>query len=307
MRPELDLVERIRRFNRFYTNLLGLLNNKILKSNFSLVEARVLFQLGEMTDATASDLVKILNLDPGYLSRTLRSLEQAHCIEKTKSTRDTRKQLLRLSSKGRHALADLVTMSNKQIKTLIARIPEREQTRLVTAMNTIQQSLGDQPAAPTIFTFRDQRPGDIGTIINRHAVLYGDAYGFDETFELYVAKGLAQFMENRDPERERLWIVEADHEVVASVGLVQAEPQTAQLRWLLVEPRFRKQGLGKKIVEETIHFSREKEYRKIILWTVDILGPARHLYANAGFRVVDKNSHHIWGMDLTEECWEMEL
>jgi DNA-binding MarR family transcriptional regulator/N-acetylglutamate synthase-like GNAT family acetyltransferase len=299
--------ETIRRFNRFYTNLLGLLNRKLLKSDYSLAEARILFEIGHTPGSTASVLVKQLALDPAYLSRILSTLEKNNLVKKERSREDTRKQLLSLTSSGHQALSELQQMANEQVETFLAHVSEEDQERLVQAMETIEKLLNGDSDRLGVFTFRSHRPGDIGYITYRHGVLYAEEYGFDETFEAYVAAGLAKFVENYDPTKEHLWIVEMEATIVGSIAIVNVDDHVAQLRWFLIEPSVRGKGLGKKLLHEAVGFCKRRGYRKIILWTLAQLHAARHLYANAGFQLAETKSHVIWGKDLTEELWELEL
>jgi N-acetylglutamate synthase-like GNAT family acetyltransferase len=150
------------------------------------------------------------------------------------------------------------------------------------------------------------RPGDIGSLIHLHGVLYAREYGFDPTFEAYVAGPLAEFVRAASA-RERLWIAERDGRIVGCVAIVAAAEQVAQLRWFLVDPGTRGAGLGKRLLHEAIAFARASGYKTIILWTVSALTAAAHLYRAAGFRKVEEKPGHVWGVDVVEERYEMEL
>jgi DNA-binding MarR family transcriptional regulator/GNAT superfamily N-acetyltransferase len=307
MTKNLEKVEKIRSFNRFYTNLLGLLNRKLLKSDYSLAEARILFEIGHIPSSTASDLAKQLALDPAYLSRILSKLEKNNLVKKEQSREDTRKQLLSLTPSGHQALSELQHRSNEQIRTFLTHVSEEDQERLVHSMETIENILKGDSNRSGMFTCRSHRPGDIGYITHRHGVLYAEEYGFDETFEAYVAAGLAKFVEQFEPAKEYLWVVEMEATIVGSVAIVKVDDNIAQLRWFLVEPSVRGRGLGKKLLNEAVGFCKRRGCRKIILWTVAQLHAARHLYANAGFQLAETKNHVIWGQDITEELWELVL
>jgi GNAT superfamily N-acetyltransferase len=147
----------------------------------------------------------------------------------------------------------------------------------------------------------------MGWIVHRHGALYGQEYGWDETFEALVAEIAASFIKDFDPKRERCWIAEKDGEIVGSVLLVKQSDEVAKLRLLYVEPRMRGYGIGKRFVEECIRFARSAGYRRLTLWTNDVLQAARGLYAAAGFRLVKAEPHRSFGQDLVGEYWELEL
>ena len=304
---ELSYVERIRRFNRFYTQVLGLLNNKLLKSDYSLAEARVLFELGQTPNLVSKELSKQLHLDPASLSRLLMRFEKQGLIRKKKSLEDTRKQVISLTSKGDSAIAKLQEMSNLQIKLSLSNTTHEEHEQLVKAMDRIEQIFtGKKPQSKT-FTLRSHRPGDIGYIIYRHAVFYSNNYGFDTTFDAYVASGLAEFAMNFDAQKEHLWVAEDGANLVGSIAIVKSEKSLAQLRWFLVEPNAGGIGLGNKLLHEAVEFCKRKNYQKVFLWTVGNLYTARHLYEKFGFQVSTTKTHEIWGQELTEELWELKL
>ena len=147
----------------------------------------------------------------------------------------------------------------------------------------------------------------MGWVVSRHGGLYFEEYGWDERFEALVAGIAKDFVENLDPERERCWIAEIDGEPVGSVFVVKQNKTTAKLRLLLIEPRARGVGLGKRLVGECITFARAKGYRTLVLWTQSKLAAARHIYRSAGFRLARRQRHREFGYDLTGEYWELDL
>lgn len=300
-------IEKIRHFNRFYTQILGLLDRKFLKSDYSLAEARILFELGQSSDLVARDLAHQLHLDPAYLSRLLSRFEKQGLIRKHVAAEDTRKQLLSLTVKGESELATLQEISHTQIAASLAHIDPEGQKQLVDAMETIEGIFTGKQLKSDMFTLRSHRPGDIGYISYRHAAFYSQNYGFDVSFDAYVASAMAQFVAQYDPQKEYLWVVEDDSTIVGSIAIVKAEEGVAQLRWFLVEPQARGKGLGKKLIHEALEFCKQRNYRKIILWTVSKMEVARRLYARCGFQITRTNTHQIWGQELTEELWELEL
>jgi DNA-binding MarR family transcriptional regulator/predicted GNAT family acetyltransferase len=258
-----DKVDTFRSFNRFYTRQIGLLNQTLLDSEFSLSQARILFEMAHRSECTASDLEAGLGMDAGYLSRMIGDFEEQGLIRRVRSTRDSRERWLKLTSKGKKAFAQLNQRSSTEAKTVLEKLSTENRDRLLHCMQTIETVLEPPALDSSAVTLRQHRPGDIGWITFRHGVLYDEEYGFDETFEALVADILVRFINKHDPERERIWIAELHGERVGSVMLVDAGDNVAQLRLLLVEPWARGRKIGKRLVEECLAFAREKGYRKM--------------------------------------------
>lgn len=300
-------VDAVRRFNRFYTRRLGVLNEGLLDSPFSLSEVRVMFELAQQPNLTATTLGDTLGLDAGYLSRLLRRLEERGLIERTSSTADGRVSHLNLTARGRDAFGNLDRRASDEVRALLATLPVPQQRRLLTAIETVEEILAAPPERATPYLLRSHQPGDMGWVVHRHGVLYAQEYGWDERFEALVAEVVASFIQNFDPARERCWIAERDGEIVGSVFIVKKSKTVAKLRLLLVEPSARGLGLGTRLVDECIRFSRRVGYRKMTLWTNSVLDSARHIYEKAGFRLVEEEPHSRFGRDLIGQTWELDL
>lgn len=298
-------VEAVRRFNRFYTRQIGALEEGLLKSPFSLTEARVIWELAQHERTTASDLGEALGLDAGYLSRILQGFRARGLIDRRPSESDGRQSLLWLTEEGRAAFARLDADTRDQIGAMLFPLPPDEQRRLVGAMRTIERLLG-RGGAGTV-TLRPHRPGDMGWVVQRHGELYWREFGWDERFEALVAGVAAQFIREFDPAWERSWIAEVDGERAGSVFATRESDEVAKLRLLLVEPWARGHGIGARLVDECIAFSREKGYRTLRLWTNHVLVSARRIYQAAGFRLVGEETHDSFGTPLVAETWELEL
>jgi DNA-binding MarR family transcriptional regulator/N-acetylglutamate synthase-like GNAT family acetyltransferase len=302
-----DRVSAVRHFNRFLTRRIGVLREGLLHSPYSLTEARILFELAQRDNLTASDLCRDLGLDPGYLSRTLARLEQQGLMDKARSENDGRQRLLRLTPAGEKAFALLDKRSHDEVLEMLSGLAEDDQRRLLKAMRTIEAVLDRDFKFSEPFLLRQHEPGDMGWVTHRHGVLYAQEYGWDERFEALVAQIVADFINNYNPARERCWIAEMNGEIVGSVFVVQASETVAKLRLLLVEPKARGLGLGSRLVQECIRFARRSGYQKLTLWTNDVLLAARHIYEQAGFKLVAQEAHHSFGHDLVGETWELEL
>ncbi len=300
-------VASVRRFNRLYTKTIGVLHEGILSSPFSLTEVRVLYELAQRQDPTATDLLGELGLDAGYLSRILLNFEKRGFLSKKRSGNDGRQSYLSLTRSGQKAFASLDTNSREEIATLLGKLSAAEQNRLTAAMQTIEQLFSGERSGADPYILRTHQPGDMGWVVHRHGVLYAKEYGWDERFEALVAEVVADFIQNFDPKRERCWIAERYGEILGSVFLVKKSKTVAKLRLLLVEPSARGQGIGKRLVDECIRFAQRAGYKKITLWTNDVLRAARHIYQGAGFRITHEAAHTKFGHGLIGETWELKL
>jgi DNA-binding MarR family transcriptional regulator/GNAT superfamily N-acetyltransferase len=299
-------VDRVRAFNRFYTRRIGALREGLLGSPHPLPEARLLYELGQRGQCTASELGRDLDLDPGYLSRLVQSLKRRGLVQAKPAPEDARRSLLSLTSSGRRSFSTLDARSRQEVSAMLANLPAGEQARLVGAMNKVASLLGAEPGQADI-ALRAHRPGDMGWVVHRHGALYAQEFGWDERFEGLVAGIVAKLVANFDASRERCWIAEMDGEPVGSVCVVRAGKTTAQLRLLLVEPGARGRGVGKRLVQESIVFAREKGYRKLVLWTQSNLLAARSIYADCGFQLKKTEKHASFGVKLTGEYWALVL
>jgi len=303
---EADRVEAVRAFNRFYTRWVGALDEGLLRTRHSLPEARVLFELGRARSREVSDLRRTLDVDPGYLSRLLGRLEEEGLLTRERSAADGRRQLARLTRTGRSEFRVLDGRSAAEVAETLGALRDEERNRLVSAMETIHTVLDPPDGAPAA-VLRAPGPGDYGWIVHRHGVLYAEEYGWNEEFEALVAEIVARFVQRLDPRRERCWIAERQGQNVGCVFLVRKSERVAQLRCLLVEPSARGHGIGQRLVEECVRFARQHGYRKMILWTNDVLHAARRIYEPCGFQLVEEDKHHSFGHDLVGQTWELKL
>jgi DNA-binding MarR family transcriptional regulator/N-acetylglutamate synthase-like GNAT family acetyltransferase len=297
-------ISAVRRFNRFYTRRIGVLQPGYLGSPFPLPQARVLYELGHRGDTTASELGADLDLDLGYLSRLLQSLRRQGLVQGEASKEDARRVHLSLTAKGRRAYQQLDARSREEVAGMLGKLAAPEQARLVGALQTVEGVLEKKSAEVTL---RGHRPGDMGWVVQAHGRLYFEEYGWDERFEALVAGIASEFVKNFDRERERCWIAEMGGELVGSVFVVKQSRTVAKLRLLIVEPKARGRGLGKRLVEECVAFARGKGYRKLVLWTQSNLVVAREIYAKTGFKRVKRQPHQEFGVRLVGEYWELKL
>lgn len=297
----------IRRFNRFYTQKLGVLSETFLDTPFSLTECRVLQALAHRDGATATWLGRELDLDAGYLSRILRDFERQGLILRSPSLQDGRQTMISLTPSGRDAFEPLDRSSHRAVAAMLSSLAQAEQEGLVAAMRTISGLLGGEPEPAPAFVLRPHRAGDMGWIADRHGALYGEEYGLNYKMEAYVAEVVAKFLREFDPAREHCWIAEQGGIRIGSVFIVKESDEVARLRMLLVEPRARGLGVGRRLVEECIRFSRQAGYREIVLWTHSILVAARNIYASLGFAIEETETHDEFGPELVGETWRLRL
>jgi DNA-binding MarR family transcriptional regulator/GNAT superfamily N-acetyltransferase len=303
-------VAAVRRFSRFYTRRLGILQDPFLQTSFSLTEARVLYELAHRDKPTATEIADVLGLDRGYLSRILRGFMQRDLVYKTSSRADGRQNLLSLTSRGRMSFATIDKRSQDDVAAMLAKIPAGEQDRVVSAMGAIERMLDaarDPERTQPAYVLRPPATGEMGWVVARHAALYGQEYGWGVRFEGLCAEIVAQMIANHDPARDRHWIADIDGEPVGSVFVVKETDEVARLRLLLVEPKARGHGIGSRLVDECITFARAAGYRKMTLWTHSVLTAARRIYQAAGFELVAQKKHADWGVPVVGETWEREL
>ena len=297
--------DAVRRFNRFYTRRIGALQAHYLGSPFPLPQARVLYELGQRGPCTASELGADLDLDLGYLSRLLQGLKRLNLIVGERSAHDARHVRLSLTPKGRKAFATLDDASRRATEEMLAPLPAPHRERVVQALQTAHAIL-EGPAKGEI-TLRGHRPGNMGWVVQRHGVLYQREYGWGALFEALVADIVAKFLRDFDAKREHCWIAERGGERVGSVFVVREAQHTAKLRLLLIEPEVRGEGLGRRLVQQCIDFSRRAGYRKLVLWTHTNLTAARAIYQKLGFRLVKTEPHRQFGVAVVGEYWELKL
>jgi DNA-binding MarR family transcriptional regulator/GNAT superfamily N-acetyltransferase len=302
-----DPVAAVRAFNRFYTGRIGVLGDGFLRTQHSLTEARVLYELGDREVVEVADLRRDLEIDAGYLSRLLSRLEEQGLVTRERSQDDGRRQRVRLTDDGAAAFAELDRRSAAEIGELLDGLGDERRQRLVAAMQAIAGLLDDDARADGALVLRAPNPGDYGWIVHRHGVQYAEEYGWDETFEALVARIVADYAEHHEPRREAAWIAEVDGEPVGCVLCVRKDDATAQLRLLLVDPRARGHGIGGRLIDECLRFARRAGYEQIVLWTNDVLHAARRLYERAGFELVESGAHHAFGHDLVEQTWSQRL
>jgi DNA-binding MarR family transcriptional regulator/GNAT superfamily N-acetyltransferase len=305
--PTDDQIAAVRAFNRFYTRRLGVLDQHLGQSPFSLSEARVLYELAHRDGLAAKEIGSELGLDPGYLSRIVQTFDDKGLITRKPLPADRRQYQLSLTAKGRQAFAKLNLGSQNEVAAMLAELSASDAIRLTQAMSTIEVVLEQRRSQPAACVLRSHRVGDMGWVISRQAAAYAADYNWDISYEALVAEICAQFIKNYDAAREHCWIAEVGGEPVGSIFLVKATDEIAKLRLLQVEKKARGLGVGRALVEQCIQGARERGYSRMTLWTQSILVAARGIYQSTGFKLVKEEKHHSFGADLIGETWEREL
>jgi DNA-binding MarR family transcriptional regulator/N-acetylglutamate synthase-like GNAT family acetyltransferase len=306
----MTLTDEVRSFNRFYTLKIGLLNRSLPATDLSLPEARVLYELAQAPaeGRTAADIGRSLGMDKAHLSRIVARFIARGLARSEVSPNHRKHRLISLTKAGRTVFAGAEAAARAQVNALIEPIGAAGRNRLAEAMRDVRAALKDRDAESEEVSLRPLRPGDVGWIIHRQAVLYAQEYGWDWTYEGLASRILGSFVAEFDAAREDGWVAERGGAVVGSIFLMKSDdPAVAKLRLLYVEPSARGAGVGRMLVATCIARARELGYRQLTLWTNDILVAARHIYQAAGFRLVSEEPHHSFGHDLVGQTWTLDL
>lgn len=305
MKAQNEAISEIRAFNRFYTGILGLLDRTLLKSPYSLTEVRVLYEIGQIRNCTANLLMENLHIDRGYLSRMLKNFQTEGLIQKESHAEDARKSLLSLTPAGKKLLADMDAKSNVQVSDLIQGLSSEDVESLLVSMRQIKNALGKSTDEISVRTYK---PKDIDYVIRRHIEIYEEEYGFNSLFGEYVDEHVRQeFGPKNTSMRKNLWIAEYNGRPAGMIAVAEIDEETAQLRYFLIDKEVRGKGLGHRLMRAAVDFCSEQGYKRCFLYTVSILGAARHLYGAYGFTLAESAPNGEWREDLIEERWEMTL
>ncbi|MEZ2346515.1 GNAT family N-acetyltransferase [Terriglobus sp. RCC_193] len=303
-----SLVDQVRSFNRFYTREIGLLAEHLSGSEFTLAEARVLYELAQTQEQTAADIVRGLGMDKAHISRIVARFQNGGLVKSRISPEHGKHKLISLTAAGKKVFRRLNDRTEEQIATLVAPIATEQRQRLAKGMRDVQRVLKAEATSPKDVKFRALKVGDLGWIAHRQAVLYQKEYGWDWTYEGLVSRILGDFVLHFDPTREDAWIAELHGEMVGSIFLMKSDDaEMAKLRLLFVESSARGLGVGSRLVKKCIERARALGYRKLTLWTNDILVSARKIYQAAGFTLIEESQHHSFGKDLVGQTWMLNL
>jgi DNA-binding MarR family transcriptional regulator/N-acetylglutamate synthase-like GNAT family acetyltransferase len=306
----MTLTDEVRRFNRFYTREIGLLNRRLPATDLSLPEARVLYELAQAPaeGRTAAEIGRALAMDKAHLSRILARFRTRGLMQSVVGPDHGKHRLLTLTGAGRKVFGVAEAAARNEVDALLMPIGEAGRERLVEAMRDIRAALDGREAEEGEVSLRPLRPGDVGWIIHRQTVLYHQEYGWDWTYEGLASRILGAFVAEFDSAKEDGWVAQRRGAIVGSIFLMKSDdPAVAKLRLLYVEPSARGTGLGRRLVATCVERARELGYRQLTLWTNDVLAAARRIYQAAGFRLVSEAPHHSFGHDLVGQTWTLDL
>lgn len=310
MNQEDVFIANIRKFNRYYTKQLGLLQQHFFDTDYSLTDIRVLYEINFNAQTTATGIRDALQIDAGYLSRILRNFEKKGLIIKHPLPEDGRSYYLQLTARGRKLMAGMNELSNEQIREMLEGLAPAQQEKIANSMSILRNLLKAPDSAPTLedITIRHGlQPGDIGDMIRLHGMLYAQEYQYDLAFETYVAQTLHEFMQTYDPAKDRVWLASCYGELIGIIAIISKGKGVGQLRWFLLRPEFRGMGLGKKLMDEALAFCRLQNFRSVYLLTTHQQDKAGGMYKKAGFVKTSSTPQRIWGQDLYEERYELKL
>lgn len=300
------VIEQVRDFNRTWTEVLGLLDQGLLETERTLAEARVIFELAQRDTWERLELRHRLGMDASFLTRVVNRLEEQGLLRASPSAVDGRALVLSLTDAGRAAFAELNQRSIEQISELLEPLTADQRETLAESMTLIRQMTRAEHSERTV-TFRGLEPGDMGWVTQRHGAIYADEFGWNSDFEALIARIVADYHTNLRPGRENAWIAEVDGARAGCVFCCERDAETAQLRILLVEPWARGLEVGTRLVDQCVEFATAAGYRRLTLWTNDVLTSARRIYEAAGFHLVEEEPHHSFGHDLVGQNWELDL
>ncbi|MBM7583583.1 DNA-binding MarR family transcriptional regulator/N-acetylglutamate synthase-like GNAT family acetyltransferase [Bacillus pakistanensis] len=302
----IQFIEKIRKFNRYYANVLGKIDQQIYHQPFPLTEARVITEINNKNGCTATEARENLGIDRGYMSRMIQKFEDEGIIYKKQSEEDKRQYLLYLTDHGKEIYQDLVNNSRREVGNMIKALSNRDLSKLTSSMEQIESIFSIENPSPSTVSIRSFQPGDVGFVAHLHGRLYDETYKFGPMFEYYVMKGLTEFMMNTDG--GQLWVAEVNGEIVGSIAITKYNEKTAQLRWFVLDEEYQGMGLGKRLMETAIHFCKEQGYQHVFLWTVSILNKARHLYQKYHFTLTEEKPNQEWTeAEIMEERWDLDL
>jgi DNA-binding MarR family transcriptional regulator/ribosomal protein S18 acetylase RimI-like enzyme len=299
-------VEKIRKFNRYYANVIGKIDQEIYNKPFPLTEARVITEINFRNGCTSTEVIENLGIDRGQMSRIVQKFEEEKIIFKKQALNDKRQYLLYLTDYGKEIYNGLVENANREVGKMIQEISNGNLTKLINSMETIESIFTKEYPYQSDVSIRTFQPGDVGFVAHLHGTLYENTYKFGRMFEYYVMKGLTEFMFNTDG--GELWIAEVDGKMVGSIAITKSNDIVAQLRWFVLDENYHGMGIGKKLMETAIDYCKKQRYKHVYLWTVSNLKAARYLYRKYNFTLTEEKQNYEWtGSKLVEERWDLEL
>lgn len=305
MMQKIDVITEIRGFNRFYTEVLGLLDEYLLHSDYSLTEVRVLFEISKTDCCTANQLCSLLDIDRSYMSRMISKFEEQGILTRRVSDTDSRNMYIKLTEKGQKIFRQLNDSSNQQIEKLIENLSEEECEKLIASMRVVKKCFS---SASKEIRIRPYQPEDLDYVLGRQISMYETERNFHtDVWKGYLVDGIHKLVEQFDPSKDGIWILECDSHPAGCIAVTHDQEGAAQLRYFFLEPELRGMGAGTRLLNTALDFCREKKYTHAFLWTVSAQETARILYQKAGFQITETEENSEWGVPVLEERWDMDL
>ncbi|MDD3222269.1 MAG: helix-turn-helix domain-containing GNAT family N-acetyltransferase [Lachnospiraceae bacterium] len=302
---QIDIVTEIRGFNRFYTNILGILNQHIIDSDYSLTEARILFEISKTDTCTANHLCSVLDIDRSYMSKIINKFEKKELITRSICDMDNRNIEIYMTQKGMNIFHELNDSANRQIEEWVSKFEEKDCEKLIGGLRTVKKYFSKATKNIIIRSYQEQ---DITYVIDRQLSLYESERQFtSEIWKNYLTQGVISLIEKFDPEKDCMFILECDGSPSGCIAITHTGAHIAQLRYFFLEPEVRGLGAGTSLLNKALDFCREKKYAHVFLWTVSAQESARVLYKNAGFEITESSENDNWGAPVVEEKWDMDL
>lgn len=300
-----DMITEIRGFNRFYTNILGLLDQYIIDSGYSLTEARILFEISKTDTCTANQLCSVLNIERSYMSKIINKFEKKQLITRCACNADNRNMEIRMTQEGMSVFHELNDRANQQIDKLIANINDTDCEKLINSIRTVKKYFTKATLNLKIRPYQQQ---DITYVIDRQLSLYESERQFTtEIWKNYLTQGVLSLVDKFDPAKDCMFILECNGSPSGCIAITHTEDNIAQLRYFFLEPELRGLGAGTTLLNAALNFCREKKYSHVFLWTVSAQESARILYKKAGFNITETSKNNNWGSPVLEEKWELDL
>lgn len=302
---QIDMVTEIRGFNRFYTNILGLLDQHIIDSGYSLTEARILFEISKTDVCTANQLCSLLDIDRSYMSKIINKFEKKGLINRSVCNTDNRNIEIHMTEKGTEVFHTLNDRANKQIEDLISKLNIEDCEKLIAGIRSVKKYFSKATKDIKIRPYQEQ---DIAYVIDRQLSLYESERQFTtEIWKNYLTQGVISLVEKFDPEKDCMFILECDNNASGCIAITHSDDNVAQLRYFFLEPELRGLGVGTGLLNTALEFCRQKKYSHVFLWTVSAQESARILYKNAGFKITETSENDNWGTPVLEEKWDLDL
>lgn len=300
-----DIVTEIRGFNRFYTNILGLLNQHIIDSGYSLTEARILFEISKTETCTANKLCPVLDIDRSYMSKIINKFEREQLISRSTCNSDNRNIEIQMTEKGKTVFHSLEKSANEQIENLISNLDTVDCEKLINSVRTIKKYFS---RATKNIIIRPYKEEDISYVIDRQLSLYESERHFTtDVWKNYLTQGVIALVEKFNPQKDCMFILECDKSPSGCVAITHTKDDVAQLRYFFLEPELRGLGVGTELLHKALNFCREKKYSHVFLWTVSAQETARKLYKKIGFEITETSENENWGIPVLEEKWDLDL